>query len=208
MSTHLTPSDRTFMKHFAIMIAMLAGTAVVLIIIGTFVWASLPKESNQREVQRAGDRITPVAAVYAGRAGAAAAAAAAPVSSGPSPEEVAAANAAYKFDPAKGKSLYDGTCAACHQATGEGVAGAFPPLKGNPAVGDADPKAQIETILNGRHGTVIQGKTYPGAMPPFGGQFSDLQIADIANYERSSWGNHGQPVSANDVAKVRANGGK
>lgn len=208
MSTHLTPSDRSFMKHFAILIAGLAGTAVVLSIIGTLVWSNAPAYSRAGEVQRAGERITPVAAVYAGKAGEAAAAAAAPVSSGPTPEEVAAANAAYKFDPAKGKSLYDGTCAACHQATGEGVAGAFPPLKGNPAVGDADAKTQIETILNGRQGTVIQGKTYPGAMPPFGSQFSDLQIADIANYERSSWGNHGKPVTANDVAKVRANGGK
>ncbi|HET7931416.1 MAG TPA: cytochrome c [Rhodanobacteraceae bacterium] len=208
MSTHLTPSDRTFMKHFAILIAVLGTMAVGFAIIGTLVWASSPTYSREGEVQRAGARITPVAAVYAGKAGAAAAAAAAPVSSGPSPEEVAAANAAYKFDPAKGKSLYDGTCAACHQATGEGVAGAFPPLKGNPAVADADAKTQIETILNGRHGTVIQGKTYPGAMPPFGGQFSDLQIADIANYERSSWGNHGKPVSAKDVAAVRANGGK
>ena len=60
------------MKHFAIMIALLAGFAVVLIIIGTFVWASLPKESNNLEVQRAGDRITPVAAVYAGDTGRAA----------------------------------------------------------------------------------------------------------------------------------------
>lgn len=194
------------MKHFAILIAVLGLMAVGFAIIGTLVWANTPTYSNEGAVQRAGDRIAPVAAVYAGKAGAAAAAAAAPVSSGPSAEEVAAANAAYKFDPAKGKSLYDGTCAACHQASGAGVAGVFPPLKGNPAVGDADPKAQIETILNGRHGTVIQGKTYPGAMPAFGGQFSDLQIADIANYERSSWGNHGKHVTANDVAKVRAGG--
>ncbi len=208
MSTHLTPSDRSFIKHFAILTAVLGAMAVGFAIIGTLVWENTPTYSNEGAVQRAGERIKPVAVVYAGKAGAAAAAAAAPVSSGPTPEEVAAANAAYKFDPAKGKSLYDGTCAACHQATGEGVAGAFPPLNGNPAVGDADPKTQIETILNGRHGTVIQGKTYPGAMPPFGGQFSDLQIADIANYERSSWGNHGKPVSATDVAKVRANGGK
>lgn len=203
MSMHLTPSDQTFMRHFAIMIALLGGTAVVLMIIGSFVFMSLPKESAQREQQRAGERITPVSAVYAGAAGQAAMAAAAPAAPVASAQ---VASGPYKYDAAKGKSMFDSTCAACHQASGEGVAGTFPPLKGNPAVNDASPESQIETILNGRHGTVISGKTYSGVMPPFGGQLSDLQIADIANYERSSWGNHAKHVTPADVAKVRAGG--
>lgn len=197
----LSPSDRTFMRHFAIMIAMLGGTAIVLMIIGSFVFMSLPKASRNMEVQQAGQRITPVSAVYSGSAGAAAIAAATPP-----PAASAAATGPYTYDPAKGKTLFDNTCAACHQATGEGVPGSFPPLKGNKVVNDASPAEQIETILNGRHGTVIDGKTYPGAMPPFGGQLSDLQIADIANYERSSWGNHGKHLTPADVAKVRAAG--
>lgn len=115
MSTHLTPSDRTFMKHFAIMIAMLAGTAVVLMIVGTFVWASLPKESNQREVQRAGDRITPVAAVYAGDTGRAAMEAAKAAA-----DKAAASQVAYG-GTTDGKEIFGHLCTTCHST---GAAGA------------------------------------------------------------------------------------
>ena len=197
----LSPSDRTFMRHFAIMIAMLGGTAIVLMIIGSFVFMSLPKASRQSEIQMAGTRITPVSAVYTD---ASAVAAATPAASAPAAST--APSGPYAYDAAKGKTLFDSTCAACHQATGEGVPGSFPPLKGNQVVNDANPAQQIETILNGRQGTVIDGKTYPGAMPPFGGQLSDLQVADIANYERSSWGNRGKHLTPADVAKVRAGG--
>ena len=48
------------------------------------------------------------------------------------------APAAGGYDAAKGKALFTANCAACHQATGEGLPGAFPPLKGNAAVNDAD----------------------------------------------------------------------
>jgi mono/diheme cytochrome c family protein len=199
----LSPSDRTFMRHFAIMIAMLAGAAVILIIIGTFVWASQAKQNDPLQEQRASDRITRASAVYAGSAGEAALAAAAPT---PPAASAAVPSGPYSYDAAKGKSMFDSTCAACHQAGGEGVAGTFPPLKGNPAVDDANPKAQIETILNGRQGTAIAGKTYSGVMPPFGSQLTDVQVADIANYERTSWGNHAKQITAADVAAVR--GGK
>ncbi|MGH8115762.1 MAG: c-type cytochrome [Rhodanobacteraceae bacterium] len=209
MAVHFSPADRTYMRHFFIGIAVLGLATVIEIVIATFVFASLPKNTDPQAVQQASERIAPVAAVYSGSSGRAAMKKANASGAGAAPASAAAAAAPsgpYSYDAAKGKSLFDGTCAACHQATGEGVAGAFPPLKGNPAVNDADPKSQIETILFGRHGTVIQGHTYPGAMPPFGSQFSDLQVADIANYERSSWGNHGKQVNPKDVAAIRASG--
>ncbi|HEX7325904.1 MAG TPA: cytochrome c [Rhodanobacteraceae bacterium] len=196
-------ADRKAVHGLTIMFVLLGVAAVIEILIAAFVFASEPKASNQAVVQRAGERITPVSAVYSGAAGKAAVAAAAP---SPAAASAAAPTGPYTYDPAKGKSLFDGTCAACHQATGEGIAGTFPPLKGNAVVNDANPAAQIETILFGRHGTVINGKSYPGAMPPFGGQFSDLQVADIANYERSSWGNHGKHITPTDVARIRAAG--
>ncbi len=112
----------------------------------------------------------------------------------------------YTYDAAKGKQLFTANCSACHQTTGEGIPGAFPPLKGNPAVDDADPTLHLETILHGAHGKTIAGVQYGSVMPPFAGQLSDADIADIANYERSSWGNHAKPVTPADVAKVRAAG--
>ncbi|HEX7348118.1 MAG TPA: c-type cytochrome [Rhodanobacteraceae bacterium] len=116
-----------------------------------------------------------------------------------------AANAGgYAYDAGKGKAAFDSTCAACHQASGEGVPGAFPPLKGNAAVENADPTTQLDTILHGRHGTVIGGVKYSGVMPEFASQLSDTDIADIANYERSAWGNHGKPVTPAEVATLRA----
>ncbi|TAN05215.1 MAG: cytochrome c5 family protein [Rhodanobacteraceae bacterium] len=96
------------MRHFAIMIAMLAGAAVVLIIIGTFVWASLPKDSNQREVQRAGDRISPVSAVYAGDTGRAAMAAAKTAAA-----KAAASQVAYG-GTLDGKTIFNNLCTTCH----------------------------------------------------------------------------------------------
>ena len=42
--------------------------------------------------------------------------------------------------------------------------------------------------------------------PPFGATLSDADIANIIDYERSSWGNHGTPVTAAQVAAERAKG--
>jgi cytochrome c oxidase cbb3-type subunit II len=41
-------------------------------------------------------------------------------------------------------------------------------------------------------------------MPPFAATLSDAEIADIIDYERSSWGNHGNPVAAAQVAAERS----
>ena len=120
-----------------------------------------------------------------------------------SPTAVAAAPTAQAYDAAKGQSLFTANCAACHQATGEGLPGAFPPLKGNPAVNDADPTQHIHVVLHGLQGLNVGGTVYPSAMPPFGTTLSDADIANIINYERSSWGNHGAPITAAQVAAQR-----
>lgn len=128
-------------------------------------------------------------------------AAGAPAASAPAS---AAAAGGYAYDAAKGKQLFTANCSACHQTTGEGVPGAFPPLKGNAAVDNADPTLHLETILHGAHGVVVGGVKYTSAMPSFEGQLNDTDIADIANYERSSWGNTAKHVTADDVAAIRA----
>jgi len=136
-------------------------------------------------------------------------ASAAPVAAAPAMAMAPSTSASagpYKFDPAHGASLYTSTCAACHQATGTGLPGAFPPLKGNPAVLNPDPAKQIGVVLHGLHGEAINGVTYPSAMPPFGSALSDADIADIINHERSSWGNQGKPVTADQVKAERAKG--
>lgn len=121
------------------------------------------------------------------------------------PAAVAGTTAA-SYDPAKGKALFSANCAVCHQESGEGLPGAFPPLKGNKAVNDDDASQHILAVLHGVEGVVIDGVHYDSQMPPFAGSLSDAEIADIIDYERSSWGNHGKPVTAKDVAAVRTKG--
>ena len=107
-------------------------------------------------------------------------------------------------DAAKGKALFTANCAACHQANGEGLPGAFPSLKADAVVNDADPSRHIGTVLRGLQGAKVGGIVYSSPMPPFGGALSDGDIANIVDYERSSWGNHGTPVTAAQVAAERA----
>ncbi|HET6913275.1 MAG TPA: multicopper oxidase domain-containing protein [Rhodanobacteraceae bacterium] len=112
----------------------------------------------------------------------------------------------YKFDAARGASLFATNCSACHQATGMGLPGAFPPLKGDPVVLDPDPTRQIETVLHGLQGQNVGGTVYQTPMPPFAATLNDADIADIINHERSSWGNQGKQITADQVKAVRAKG--
>ncbi len=114
-----------------------------------------------------------------------------------------AAAGPYAFNPDHGAELYAKNCAACHQATGMGLPGAFPPLKGNAAVLDPDPTQQISAVLHGLQGVAIDGVTYPSPMPPFGAALNDHDIADIVNHERSSWGNQARHVTAEQVKSLR-----
>jgi cytochrome c oxidase cbb3-type subunit II len=118
----------------------------------------------------------------------------------------ATAPGAGSAEATKGQALFTATCASCHQATGEGLPGAFPPLKGNPSVNDADPTHHIHVVLHGLQGANVGGTVYASPMPPFGATLSDADVANIVNFERSSWGNHGASVTAVEVAAERAKG--
>ncbi len=108
-----------------------------------------------------------------------------------------------RYDAAKGASLYTANCSACHQANGEGLPGAFPPLKGNDVVNDDDATEHIHVVLHGLQATRVGGIVYGGVMPPFAATLNDAEVTDIVDYERSSWGNHGKPAIAAQVAAER-----
>jgi cytochrome c oxidase subunit 2 len=79
---------------------------------------------------------------------------------------------------AAGEKIFAANCAACHQANGKGVPGAFPALDGSKIVNG--PKAdQIALVLNGKPGT---------AMVAWKG-LSDADLAAVITYTRNSWGN-------------------
>jgi mono/diheme cytochrome c family protein len=103
-----------------------------------------------------------------------------------------------------GAPIYAARCAACHQPTGAGLPGVFPPLAGSEWVqGKADTLAKI--LLQGINGSLtVKGATYNGAMPPFRDQLKDDEVAAVATHLRSQWGNTGGPVPVDVVAKARA----
>jgi len=108
-------------------------------------------------------------------------------------------------DASRGRTLFAANCSACHQASGEGLPGAFPSLKGDSVVNKDDASKQIHVVLDGLQGGKVGGVVYASPMPPFAKMLSDADIADIINYERSAWGNHGKLVTAAQVASERAN---
>jgi cytochrome c oxidase subunit 2 len=78
----------------------------------------------------------------------------------------------------RGAKVYAANCVACHQATGKGVAGAFPALEGSKLVLGKQ-EDQIALLLNGKQGT---------SMASFK-QLSDVELAAVATYTRNAWGN-------------------
>ncbi len=95
-------------------------------------------------------------------------------------------------DPA-GAQVFSDSCAACHQAEGQGVPGAFPALAGDTFVQGAPDQAA---------GVVLHGR---GGMPSFANDLSDDQIAQVLTYVRSSWGNKAGPIPTAVVTGQRAN---
>lgn len=102
-----------------------------------------------------------------------------------------------------GKKLYAGTCSACHQGEGQGLANVFPPLAKSDFL-MADTERAIGIVLNGLTGPVkVNGADYNSVMPPMS-QLNDDEIAHILTYVTNSWGNQAEPISAAQVAAVRA----
>lgn len=101
-----------------------------------------------------------------------------------------------------GKQLFTANCVACHQATGKGLPGVFPPLDGSEWV-HGDARTLVNILLHGISGEMeVAGNTYQGAMPAFH-QLSDAELAALATYIRSSWSNKAEAVPADLFAQER-----
>ncbi|MCG9230068.1 cytochrome c oxidase subunit II [Vibrio diabolicus] len=97
----------------------------------------------------------------------------------------------------QGESIYTSRCAVCHQASGDGIPGAFPAIKGSP-IATGPISEHIDVIVNGRPGTAMQS---------FSNQLSDKEIAAVITYQRNAWGNDtGDTVQASDVNAFKAQG--
>ncbi len=123
----------------------------------------------------------------------------------------AAASAPKELTPeqilASGKRLYQ-TCAACHQASGLGVSGVYPPLAASEWVTGSEERL-IRVLLHGLNGPIqVKGNTYNGAMPAFGKvqgggyNWSDEKVAHVLSYIRHEWGNNAAFITKEKVSDV------
>ncbi|AZJ35915.1 copper-containing nitrite reductase [Tenacibaculum singaporense] len=103
---------------------------------------------------------------------------------------------------ADGKQIYTKTCFACHQANGEGIPNAFPPLAKSDYL-NADVKRAIDIILHGKTGEItVNGQKYNSVMTKQA--LNDQEVADVLTYVYNSWGNNKTNVSVNTVMEVKS----
>lgn len=103
----------------------------------------------------------------------------------------------------QGKAVFQGTCSTCHQAEGQGLASVFPPLAKSDFL-MADKERSIHAVLAGLSGPItVNGQAYNNVMPSWA-HLTDHEIASVLTYVRNSFGNKGEPVTDEEVAKVRA----
>lgn len=100
-----------------------------------------------------------------------------------------------------GEALYATHCQSCHQPNGEGLAGAFPSLKGSKIVMDENPEIMVDVIMNGYNGRASEGY---GPMPGVGtmANLTAEEIAAIMNHEKTSWGNDAKEVSVDEIKEL------
>ncbi len=123
--------------------------------------------------------------------------------------KVVASSGPVQVDPvAAGKKLYN-TCATCHQATGTGVPGVYPPLAGSEWVQGSEERL-IRILLHGLNGPVtVKGNTYNGAMPAFGTvtgggyNWTDEKVSYVLTYIRQEWGNQAGVITPEKVKEIR-----
>ncbi len=102
------------------------------------------------------------------------------------------------------QQMFITNCSACHQATGKGIPGAFPPLDGSPYVTSDNVERLAAIMVYGLQGPIkVLGKDYNGVMAPLGATCDDQTLADIATYVRSSWSNKASKVTADVIANAR-----
>jgi mono/diheme cytochrome c family protein len=106
-----------------------------------------------------------------------------------------------------GAKLYSANCQSCHQATGQGIPGAFPPLTHLDKVVQAKGGREylIRVVLYGLQGPLtVEGKTYNGVMPPFR-QLKDEEVANLLNHVLATFAkSKAKPITAQEVKAQRA----
>jgi cytochrome c oxidase cbb3-type subunit 2 len=98
-----------------------------------------------------------------------------------------------------GTALYTTNCQSCHQPNGEGLPGAFPPLKGSKVINGDNLELYVGIIMNG-----YDARADYGVMPPVGtnASLSAAEVTAIMNHERTTWGNKANKVTEEEIKKI------
>lgn len=104
---------------------------------------------------------------------------------------------------AVGEAIYQDLCSACHRQDGKGVANMFPNLAETATVKARDPSTVLRVILQGAQSVSTEREPTGPAMPGFGWQLNDAQVAAVATYVRDHFG-HASAVDEREVRKARS----
>jgi mono/diheme cytochrome c family protein len=102
-----------------------------------------------------------------------------------------------------GAQLYIDNCATCHRTDGRGYNQVYPALAGNPVLNGNNPSSLIRLVLHGGTMPTGRGALTQFSMPAFRDRLSDQQVAELLTFVRSSWGNRGSAVDAQQVTRLR-----
>ncbi len=103
----------------------------------------------------------------------------------------------------KGAKIYKEKCFVCHQLSGEGIPGAFPPLKNADYLFADKVRAVAQTLNGSQIEMVVNGITYTMPMAP---QLDNKEDAvAVINYVLNAWGNKGGTVTLEDVKDIVIN---
>ena len=117
------------------------------------------------------------------------------------PKDEAIMNKTKEQQIADGKGIYTKVCVACHQAQGQGMEGAFPPLAKSDFL-NADVDRAIDIVLHGKQGEItVNGKKYNSVMTPQ--PLSVQEVADVLTYVYNTWDNSKKVVTPEMVQKIK-----
>ena len=104
----------------------------------------------------------------------------------------------------EGALVYLDSCAACHRPDGRGYERVFPALAGNPVLEAQNAASVVSIILQGSQTPRTAQTPAQFTMPGFGWRLSDVQVMQVTNFVRSSWGNRGPEVALDEVTRLRS----